>query len=199
MSSASSDPRVRRAVLPTRIVWQEGEVHNAEILLRNDFGQALIHGALCCTLRGPNAGILLDFGRELHGGVQLVTGPLKGYGPVRVRLRFGESVSEAMRGPLNHHGLHDFEVPLPYMASQEFGLTGFRFLRLDVLDDLELPLVACRAMTLMRNLTRPGTFACSDERLNRIWQTGADTVHLCLQDFVWDGIKRDRAVWIGEE
>src|SRR3712207_795617 len=109
MSTASADPRVRRAVLPARIVWQEGDIHNAEILLRNDFGQALIHGAPCCTLHGPNAGILLDFGRELHGGVQLVTGPLKGYGPVRVRLRFGESVSEAMGEPLNHHGLRSEE------------------------------------------------------------------------------------------
>ena len=30
----------------------------------------------CCTLRGPGASILLDFGRELHGSLQIVTGPL---------------------------------------------------------------------------------------------------------------------------
>lgn len=192
------DPRIRRAVPPARIVWRQGEVENAEILLGNDWGQALVQGTPCCTLRGPGASLLLDFGRELHGGVQLITGPRKGYGPVRVRLRFGESVSEAMNEPPSHHSLRDFEVPLPLMASQEFGLTGFRFLRLDLLDDLELPLVVCRAMTLMRDLAPAGAFTCSDERLNRIWQTGADTVHLCLQDFVWDGVKRDRAVWIGD-
>jgi alpha-L-rhamnosidase len=27
---------------------------------------------------------------------------------------------------------------------------------------------------------------------------GADTVHLCMQDYLWDGIKRDRLVWIGD-
>src|SRR5438105_12852128 len=100
MTTAKSDPRVRRAVLPSRIAWQEGNVENAEILLRHDFGQALIHGAPACTLRGSKASLLLDFGRELHGGVQLVAGPFEGYGPVRVRLRFGESVSEAMSEPL---------------------------------------------------------------------------------------------------
>lgn len=84
------------------------------------------------------------------------------------------------------------------MASQEFGQTGFRFVRIDMLDERELPLLACRAMTLMRELPQAGSFYSSDERLNRIWQVGADTVHLCLQDYVWDGIKRDRAVWIGD-
>ena len=38
----------------------------------------------------------------------------------------------------------------------------------------------------------------NDERLNRIWQTGAYTVHLNMQDYLWDGIKRDRLVWIGD-
>jgi hypothetical protein len=43
-----------------------------------------------------------------------------------------------------------------------------------------------------------GSFECSDERLNRIWQTGAYTVHLNMQDYLWDGTKRDRLVWLGD-
>jgi hypothetical protein len=198
MSSTPIDPRVRSAVLPSRILWQQGDVADSEILLRNNFGQALIHGAPSCRLRGSAASLLLDFGRELHGGVQLVVGPTGDYGPVHIRLRFGESASEAMSEPLSHHSLRDFLIPMPSMASQEFGLTGFRFVRIDVMDERELPLIACRAMTLMRDLPHVGAFKCSDERLNRIWQVGANTVHLCLQDYVWDGIKRDRAVWIGD-
>jgi alpha-L-rhamnosidase len=50
----------------------------------------------------------------------------------------------------------------------------------------------------MRDLPRPGTFRCSDERLNRIWETGAYTVQLNMQEYLWDGIKRDRLVWIGD-
>jgi hypothetical protein len=47
-------------------------------------------------------------------------------------------------------------------------------------------------------LPRAGSFRCSDERLNRIWETGAYTVSLNLQEYVWDGIKRDRLVWVGD-
>jgi hypothetical protein len=34
--------------------------------------------------------------------------------------------------------------------------------------------------------------------LNRIWETGAYTVQLNMQDYLWDGAKRDRLVWIGD-
>lgn len=198
MKEPHLDPRVRRAVPPTRIVWQDGAVSDASRLLANNWGQALAQAVPCCTLRGANASVLLDFGRELHGGLQLVTGATKENRTARLRLRLGESVSEAMGEPNNDHATHDFPITLPPMGSQEWGMTGFRFARLDLLDDMELPIVACRAMTLMRDLPPLGAFKCSDERLNRIWQVGADTVHLCLQDFVWDGIKRDRLVWIGD-
>lgn len=38
--------------------------------------------------------------------------------------------------------------------------------------------------------------AVSDELLNKIWNTGAFTQHLNMQEFIWDGIKRERLVWI---
>ncbi len=201
-----TDPRVRAFRLPTRVVWQTaGEaVSGSEVLLRQNVGQALAQPAPHCLLRhrGEAPSLLLDFGRELHGGVQLVTNlspPQQGNRPVRVRLRFGESVSEAMGQPNNDHVMHDLVVSLPPMGAQEFGLTGFRFVRIDLLDQGdELQLAAVRAVTLMRPSPRLGWFKCSDDRLNRIWEVGADTVHLCMQDYVWDGIKRDRLVWLGD-
>ena len=41
-------------------------------------------------------------------------------------------------------------------------------------------------------------FHCSDERLNRIWHTGAYTVLLNMQDYLYDGPKRDRIIWMGD-
>ena len=73
--TGTPDPRVRRYVLPTRVVWQtDGDsVLDAEHLLTNDTGQAIINFMTytSCQMKsrnGATASILLDFGRELHGG-----------------------------------------------------------------------------------------------------------------------------------
>ena len=193
----NTDPRIRCPQLPARVLWQEG-VRNADILLSNDLGQARAGEFACATLHSGGS-LLLDFGRELHGGLQLVCGPTANNRAVKLRVRFGESASEAMGTPNNDHALHDMEIVLPPMSAQEYGMTAFRFVRLDSLEEsLEIPLVAARAMTLMRPLEHVGAFECSDERLNQIWQTGADTVALCMQDYLWDGPKRDRLVWMGD-
>ena len=53
-------------------------------------------------------------------------------------------------------------------------------------------------MFIYRDVDYIGSFESSDERLNKIWNTAAYTVQLCMQEFIWDGIKRDRLVWIGD-
>jgi hypothetical protein len=95
--------------------------------------------------------------------------------------------------------VHDQEVLLPWYGSAEVGNTGFRFVRIDLVDeDAELSVQRVEAVFLFRDLEYRGTFNCSDQRLNQIWRTGAYTVHLCMQERLWDGIKRDRLVWIGD-
>ncbi|MGC9359179.1 MAG: alpha-L-rhamnosidase C-terminal domain-containing protein [Anaerolineae bacterium] len=208
------DPRVRRYVMPVRIVWQtEGNAapQHPEALLEAKDGQASLFPQRVCTLthRGQAPGILLDFGRELQGGVQITAIAATDTKPVRLRVRFGESVSEAMsdvdpdgipgQSYLNDHAIRDQTTLLPAIGSTEIGNTGFRFVRLDLVDEGKtVDLSAVRAIAIYRNLPYLGAFACSDERLNRIWQTGAYTVHLNMQGYVWDGIKRDRLVWIGD-
>jgi len=43
-----------------------------------------------------------------------------------------------------------------------------------------------------------GSFHCSDEEINKIWQVGAYTLHLNTREFFIDGIKRDRWIWSGD-
>ena len=45
---------------------------------------------------------------------------------------------------------------------------------------------------------RSGSFRCSDELLNRIWEVGAYTMDLTTREFFVDGIKRDRWTWSGD-
>ena len=198
-------------VAPTRIVWQsEAGVKNANALIAPHAGQAVLREPLPpCELTSSSnvpAGVLLDFGRELHGGIELFTAMMPEGEKLRhVRVRFGESVSEAMaelggaQNAGNDHAIRDQTVPLPWLGKRFVGPTGFRFVRIDSVDtSLALQLSQVRAVLQIRDIPRVGSFKCSDERLTRIWQVGADTVHLNMQEYLWDGIKRDRLVWIGD-
>jgi alpha-L-rhamnosidase len=119
--------------------------------------------------------------------------------PTPVRVRFGESVSEAMGTPNNDHAVHDWHTQVARMGRTEVGETGFRFVRIDLPSDSQrITLRKVLAVFLYRPVEYLGSFECSDPRLNAIWRTGAYTVHLNMQDHIWDGIKRDRWVWIGD-
>jgi alpha-L-rhamnosidase len=207
----TQDERVRTYITPTRIVWQsddvDSSVENAETLLDQDSGQVTLSNSIGCTLRnnGSAPGILLDFGCELQGGVQIMVSATSGNQPVRLRVRFGESVSEAMselggtKNATNDHAIRDQTCLVPWLGTHEIGNSGFRFARLDLVDpDSLVRLKAVRAVFIYRDIEYKGSFQCNDERLNRIWETGAYTVHLNMQDYLWDGIKRDRLVWIGD-
>ena len=214
------DPRVRSFVYPVRIVWQttckqkdDGwpmrcEAQKTELLLKPKRGQVCEgpFGSSCGTRlvnRGEPPGVLLDFGRELHGGLSLGMSPSTTAG-ARLRLRFGESVSETMsdigdgRHASNDHAMRDFTLEVPHMGAIEVGNTGFRFVRIDLVTGGEADFEFVRAVSLMRDMPRIGSFRCSDERLNAIFETALRTVHLCCQDYLWDGIKRDRLVWAGD-
>lgn len=195
---ASTDPRVRKYIPPVRIVYSsddELKPVNSAILLETMEIQCYIHyAAQPCVMR-PGASLLLDFGVELNGGIRIVSSS-RG----RVRVRFGESVSEAMGTPVNDHAMHDTMFDLAPMSHNEIGNTGFRFVRIDVPADLDhnLELFNIQAVAIFRDLPYAGSFNSSDERLNRIWKTGAYTVHLNMQDYLYDGVKRDRLVWMGD-
>ncbi len=188
----------------TRIMWTAGAPEGSDKLLKVFSGQVAVKEVEVCTMHTGDA-ILFDYGRELHGGLRITTAIRDSKATPRIRIRFGESVSEAMSDvasttATNEHPLRDFEAALPWLGSFETGNTGFRFVRIDILDDggTPLPVVAVEAKSIMRDIPYLGSFRCSDGRLNEIWQTAAYTVHLNMQDYVWDGIKRDRLVWIGD-
>ena len=195
----------------TRIVWQEttgdASIQGLENLLRGGNGQAdLYDGQITRIKSGTNgrASFLLDFGRELQGGIQMVTGR-SSQKEVKVRVRLGESASEAMcditpeNGATNDHAIRDFQLTLPWLGVAEIGNSGFRFVRIDLEEpNVELNLKELRATFGYRDIPYLGSFQSDNERLNEIWMTGAYTVHLNMQEFIWDGVKRDRLVWIGD-
>ena len=207
------DSRVRSYLTPQRIVWKyDGGgslISNPEGLLgKGNNGQSELTNRQVCIMRSTaneRPAILFDFGKEIQGGIQLVTTNSRSQTPVKIRVRFGESASEAMseigdaQGATNDHAMRDFTMELPWLGVAETGNSGFRFVRIDLEEpNITLSLKEINAVFIYRDIPYLGSFRSNDERLNKIWMTGAYTVHLNMQEYLWDGIKRDRLVWLGD-
>lgn len=206
-NSIYSDTRVRKHILPKQIVWQN-ENHslqkNCESLLNEGVNNASPWSAKGCILK-TGGGICLDYGKEIHGGMKIISGNNSIRELSKIRIRFGESISEVMNEPDNEHAVHDSIIDIPWHGTVKFGNTGFRYVRIDMPEqegnapeNSIVEIKELRAVAVYRDLEYKGSFECNDEKLNEIWEVGAYTVHLNMQDYVWDGIKRDRLVWLGD-
>jgi len=190
------DNRVREYLPPVRVLLSENTKHPENLLGENGIQVYLYHfnaSQRATTLR-PGGMVLLDYGVELAGGIRI---NVSGEGG-KIRIRFGESVSEALNTPNQDHAIHDAELQLPRIGMLEYGNTGFRFISIVNTGNEALTLFSVYAVALYRNLELAGSFQCSDERLNKIWDTAVYTLQLCMQDYIYDGIKRDRLLWMGD-
>ena len=201
----------RKYLTPQRIVWLSDTtgkfVQNAESILKPGIGQADLNQGDYLTLvsdKESQPGTILDFGCEIQGGIEIVTTGNNINPSGKVRIRLGESIGETMSevgedGATNDHAMRDFKVFLPWLGRLEVGESGFRFARIDLVDsNVKLEIKEINAVFRYRDIPYLGSFICNDEKLNQIWMTGAYTVHLNMQDYLWDGIKRDRLVWVGD-
>ncbi|MBQ3133468.1 MAG: alpha-L-rhamnosidase [Clostridia bacterium] len=197
----------RDHIAPVEILLATEGVENAEYLLTPADSQIRMGAPYYTTLStegGKKAALLLDFGSEIVGGVRLFSLESSQRAGTRIRLSFGESAAEAMtplgeKGTSCDHAIRDMEVTLPWNGMNAFGYTGFRFVYIEVLDkECWLRLSGLQGVCLYRDIPYLGTFHSSDPILDRIYEVCAYTVHLNMQHLIWDGIKRDRAVWIGD-
>ena len=144
--------------------------------------------------------IVLDFGAELNGGIRILTFRAK---DTPVRIRFGESLTECCaelggkQNATNDHSLRDFTVNLQDYSDMTFGGTGFRFVRLDFFGDAQIKSVVAENYILRKKPLY--VYKGKDKEIAKIFSTAKRTVDLCAAgDYLWDGIKRDRLVWIGD-
>jgi len=177
------------------------KTENSNLLLESNFNQAVISTISGCKIK-KGGYILLDFGKEIQGGINLTVHHTKDNLSGLVRVVFGESISEALseigvKNATNDHSLRDITVEVPVLSSSDIGRTGFRFVKIEVLSE-EIEIKSVTAISVYKDIEYKGSFECDNELLNKIWKTGAYTVHLNMQDYLWDGIKRDRLVWIGD-
>lgn len=135
--------------------------------------------------------VILDFGREIAGRVHLLSSASES---IRLQTSYGESAEEALHAP--YLGVRVVTVPAD---GEAYGpKSAFRYVRISAADASTLALLAADVQGIAYPVEYKGSFVSSDTLLNRIWETGAYTAHLCMQDDIWDGVKRDRARWMGD-
>ncbi len=196
-------------IRPTRVVLCGGCVKGAERLLAEK-SLALIPGFLEALNTGlikkagePDPFLVLDFGRELAGGIRLSIGHMNP-NDRSVRVVFGESVTEVLtdvgvRGSNNPSAARDVTMTMANLSVRDIGRQGFRFVKIQLCDVGEMWIKGVVAVSRMADLRPAGYLKTSDDRLNAILDTAAYTAHLCVQEgVIWDGIKRDRLVWAGD-
>lgn len=204
----SGEDKLKRSfVLPKGILWQGDGVSGSNVLLDTTLSQIYVsvpNVTKLSTEAGKQGAILLDFGSEIVGSLELLVSKVSHAAGVKLVLRFGESASEAMtpignKNATNDHATRDMEVTLTGWSQQTFGYTGYRFVYIEVKDqNAWIDLAAVRAVLTLRDIPYLGHFACDDKVLENIYDVSAYTVHLNMQNMLWDGIKRDRLVWIGD-
>jgi len=136
--------------------------------------------------------VLVDFGKETFGFVRL--NELKGSGTID--LYYGESPEEALSidscETLDHLVIKDTSTSVFVVNHSR----AFRYVNIHYSGNIMFKDVDMLYEYLP--LTYRGSFKCSDEELNKIWDISAYTLHLNTREFFLDGIKRDRWIWSGD-
>ena len=200
---------MKEYLLPVKVVATSGIVENPEGLFvdKGKYAVILKDEAIRNTytiLRNKGASITLDFGQEMHGGIRVIT-EWVGKSSCKCRVRYGESIGEVnsdigYKNATNHHSPRDFETSIVAYSDLVLGQSGFRYARIDVLEDN--PCVIFKNIYVENNILDLPTiyeYQGRDERIKEIFKVAKRTVDLCSgAGVVWDGIKRDRMLWIGD-
>lgn len=186
--------------LPVRIAIKEGDIENTESLLKEKIAQIGLAENDVTVVKGKSR-LVIDFGEELCGGVRILMHYINNGEPIRIR--FGESLTESItplgeKNATNDHSPRDFLLDIPQLSDGRYGQTGFRFVCLEFSGG-EYRIKSIIAENECDIYETKGSFECSDARINDIYAVARKTLFLCLQrGMIWDGIKRDRLVWIGD-
>lgn len=184
-----------------KILVSEG-VENGQILPFNENRIKALFDYDTCVF-SPGGYIIVDFGEEICGTLHVLFGGNEDEAFLRIRL--GESVYETCAEPGeknagNDHSLRDNVYRAILFGDVSTSQSGFRFARIDyVKGSVPVRIARIYAEEHSNGRKKKGYFTCSDERMNEIYSIAERTIAQCVrEDTIWDGIKRDRILWIGD-
>ncbi|CAM3286879.1 amylo-alpha-1,6-glucosidase [Paenibacillus lupini] len=132
-------------------------------------------------------GLLYDYGKETFAALMFENVQAT----KDIQLFYGESIEEALD---TEHSIIIDTIPAA-SASYHCHPRAFRYLFIKGAEKEQFKLTAKYEYL---PLEQKGSFTCSNDLINRIWETAEYTLHLNSREFFLDGIKRDRWVWSGD-
>ncbi|WP_332368104.1 alpha-rhamnosidase [Spirosoma telluris] len=136
--------------------------------------------------------LLLDFGKETFGFIKLKG--LSGKG--NVMIYYGESQEEAL-ATATCETTDNLQINQAQKRDSTMELTkAFRYVNIQFDGSVSMDGVSMLYEYLP--VADRGSFRCSDEQINKIYDVAAYTLHLNTREFFIDGIKRDRWIWSGD-
>jgi hypothetical protein len=179
-------------------------VRNAGTLV----GEISSSAAFQCSTRHLNQGdyfdrvydpcIVLDFGRIMPAYLEIdIEGPEGacvdiGYAE---RLVDGKFVSSFIDVKLADR----LYLRKGRLTFRTFCWKSFRYVKLKFRDCFEsVGLYAVRAVSSVYPYDYRGSFSCSDDFFNRLWEAGRYTIQICSNDFYMDTPWREQAEWSGD-
>ncbi len=213
------EPRItpqyyEQSLLPVRLVWFRGNDNQNDILpdeitriaaeeelteinprslkdVSNLFFRSTKPAVIKCP-KDSGASLLLDFGKQVFGTFEL---RLKGAGEGIIDLTYAESLIDQRiaYNPTSPPYSDRYIMRKGRQVWHTFEPRAFRYLQLDLrgltgqvsIERIQVQQIAYPAPNL-------GSFECSDEQLNKIWNAGINTLKLCIEDSIVNTPKRER-------
>ncbi|MCB8922164.1 MAG: family 78 glycoside hydrolase catalytic domain [Ardenticatenaceae bacterium] len=166
--------------------------------------------AVLTTTPQHSVTFVIDFGRTVTGRLRF---DVDGAAGTILDFTHSERLHEDGRVHI-HAGIPSFDIKQAHrlilhdgrQTWEAFEWAGFRYVQVTVRHPISNP------QSLISNLQihsiainhtgypvqERGQFACSDERLNRVWQVGRNTLRLCMHDAYIDCPSREQRQWMGD-
>ena len=135
---------------------------------------------------------LVDFGKETFGFVKLHG--IKGSG--KISLYYGESKEEALS--VEDAMTLDRLTFSKAVQTDSVMLLSKALRYVNIVCDGSISIDSASMLYEYADVKQRGTFTCSDEQINKIYDVSKYTLELNTREFFIDGIKRDRWVWSGD-
>lgn len=143
------------------------------------------------TTRNKNE-YFVDFGKETFGFVKLHG--IKGSG--KINLYYGESKEEALS--VDDAMTLDRLVFQKSVHTDSVMILSKAFRYVNIICDGNISIDSVSMLYEYADVKQRGTFTCSDELINKIYDVSKYTLELNTREFFIDGIKRDRWIWSGD-